>query len=302
MAHTEFQSAKEWFLRDLNCNNKAEGTIKAYKADLNNLEVFLKQRFPGLLNKLTDLKASHVIQYREYLNTQGYSRRTVDRKYYCFRKFMKFLKMTGFVEKNVTLDVEHTKYKSGVNSNYLTWDEVFLIIDMALLFGGVNRSRDVALLSMLAYTGCRRSEALGLNWSDVDFATDSITLYRPKTKVTDKIKMTPALSDALRRYYLECRSQASGPVFVSDRGARISVTNLKQIFSKYVRYSGLNKGFAITPHTLRHSFITNLVIAKTSLTSIQRYSGHKDLESLQVYIHLSFDGQNEVLDNIPHTA
>lgn len=38
MAQTEFQNAKEWFLQDLNCKNKAEGTIKAYKADLNNLE------------------------------------------------------------------------------------------------------------------------------------------------------------------------------------------------------------------------------------------------------------------------
>jgi len=52
---------------------------------------------------------------------------------------------------------------------YLTYEEISKIIFAAKEHGGANSRRDVALLTCLAYLGCRRSEILGLNWSSINF-------------------------------------------------------------------------------------------------------------------------------------
>lgn len=296
----ELQVAVNGFINDLDCSNKAESTIKAYRSDLQQFKVFLNLRYQALLDNLAGLKTCHVIQYKEYLlREKGFARRTVDRKYFAFRKFCKYLKMAGFLETNPVLEVNHTKYVPGTEPNGLIWDEVYLIIDMAVLFGKANTMRDVAILSVLAYTGCRRSDALLLQWKDINFREGTISIYRKKTKSYDYLPMHPKLMDALKQYYAEHRFQPKGPLFLSKKGKRLSVTAMKKVLEKYVKYSGIQKDFSITPHTFRHSFITNNVKAGVSLPEIQAYTGHSDLESLKAYVHFSIEDKKNLISKIP---
>ncbi len=300
MIKNEFQIAVNGFINDLDCNHCSESTIKAYRSDLVLLNEFLDTRYKNLLNNLSAMKTSHVLQYRDFLfHQKGFKRKTADRKFFCFRKFCEYLELAGFIEKNPALEVKHKKYKDTKAPNYLEWEEIYQIIDVVALFETENTARDVAMLSVLAYLGCRRSEVLDLDWKDVDFQKKEIAIYRRKTKTYDYLPMHPNLENAMRRYYAENRFNPKGPLFLSELGNRLSVTAFKQMFDRAVLYSGIEKQFTITPHTFRHSFISNMIREGASIAEIQEYTGHSDLGSLQVYFHMDTQHKRNILSKIP---
>lgn len=286
------------FLNDLICCNKAASTARAYESDLLTFREFATAKYPYLLDDLTKLRSNHFVQYRSFLHTR-FKKRTVDRKVYSFKAFSHYLKIDGYFDENPIQNVHHTKYQLGIIYNYLEWDQVLLIIDMASMCNSVNLHRDVAFLSVLAYTGCRRGEALNLKWSDIDFYKQTLAIYRPKTRNSDILPMHPFLAERLKELYTECRGKTNGYIFMSSKGKQLSVTGVKMMIDKYVRYSGIESEHKISCHTFRHSFITHLVVSGVTIPEIQQFSGHRELSSLMPYLHINVDGKKRVIDQLP---
>lgn len=300
MMVNEFDIALNGFINDLDSDHCSQSTKKAYRSDMELFGEFLGLRYNSLLNNLMAMKTSHVIQYKDFLfHQKGFEKRTADRKFFSFRAFCKYLKLAGFIEMNPALEVKHRKYKNKKAPNYLEWEEIFLIIDMAVMYEKENAARNVAILSILAYIGCRRSEVLYLDWKDINFDKETITIYREKTDTYDYLPMHPNLLKALKRYYAENRFKPQGPLFLSERGNRLSVTAFKQMFDRVVAYSGIKKDFEITPHTFRHAFISNMIREGASIAEVQQYTGHSDLGSLQVYVHMDTKHKKSLLSKIP---
>ena len=154
--------------------------------------------------------------------------------------------------------------------------------------------RDRAIIELLFSTGLRVSELVGLN-------RDSVNLDRREFMVRGKgskdrpIFISQTAADCLRDY-LSARSDQLTPLFLSysrNNGTpdtsgdyrRLSARSVERIIEKYARAAGITKH--VTPHTLRHSFATDLLMNGADLRSVQSLLGHSDISTTQIYTHIT---------------
>lgn len=148
--------------------------------------------------------------------------------------------------------------------------------------------RDKAMLAMLYAAGVRASELAGLRLSDVNV---SLGVARVMGKGS-KERIVPVAASALEavgRYVSELRPNLSDDprqdvLFLSRSGQGLSREDVYRIVRKYVRKEGLRDG--VTPHTLRHSFATQLLSHGADLRSVQEMLGHADIATTQIYTHV----------------
>ena len=91
------------------------------------------------------------------------------------------------------------------------------------------------------------------------------------------------------------------PLFINTKGKRITVRGIFYIIEKRARQCGLP--INISPHTLRHSFATELLNQGADIRAIQEMLGHKNLSTTQIYTHTTKERLKEIYDRFhPHSA
>lgn len=161
--------------------------------------------------------------------------------------------------------------------------------------------RDKAILELFFSTGLRLAELRSLNTDDLNFKTREISVRGKRGKVR-VVFISDRAAEALERY-LEIRLDHLAPLFIRNfskankelppgenfRLSRISIYNLVK---KYARAAGIMS--SPSPHTLRHSFATDLLRNGADLRSVQEMLGHKDLGTTQIYTHVTNPQLKEV--------
>lgn len=153
--------------------------------------------------------------------------------------------------------------------------------------------RDKTILEMLFSTGLRVSELASLN-------CDQINLQRREFGVIGKggKERVVFLSDSATLWlerYLQSRRDSFKPLFIRFQGRidpedsgermRLSPRSIERIVEKYVKKIGLP--VKATPHTLRHSFATDLLINGADIRSVQEMLGHSNISTTQIYTHIT---------------
>lgn len=280
------------------CAGHAKSTISSYKTDIAQLRAFLVGKNIVYIDKI---KTKHLSEYRSFMkNDKNFKPATINRKMDVISAFLNFLLDYDYIKENPAkrlLKVKSTDNREDKLPRFLDYSEIDAIINAAskTMYG----IRNSAILTVMAYTGSRRSDALNLNWADVYFPSRELNIYREKNNTQDIIPMHQNLFDALMKLYKYERPNLEDPVFVSDRGNRLSNTAFNQMFRNAVRESGVKKSFEITSHVLRHSFCTNLVKQGVSIIEIAEFTGHKDLGSLKVYTHVSTERKENIINSLP---
>jgi site-specific recombinase XerD len=146
------------------------------------------------------------------------------------------------------------------------------------------------LLMLLYATGLRRAEAANLKVSDIDSSRMLIHVHQGKGSRDRELPLTQKLLGALRDYWRAAKMKPRVYLFPSRRGL---VTQEQPISDKTVWHAcheaALRAGIGkrIGPHTLRHSFATNMLEAGADLRTIQLLLGHRHLKDTALYLHLS---------------
>ncbi len=154
--------------------------------------------------------------------------------------------------------------------------------------------RDKAMLELFFSTGLRLAELRSLDCKDLNYNTREISVRGKRGKIRVVFLSDPAV-EALKAY-IECRLDNLNPLFIRDiqkastamppgeefRLSRISIYNAVK---KYARAAGIVSD--PSPHTLRHSFATDLLRNGADLRSVQEMLGHKDLSTTQIYTHVT---------------
>jgi site-specific recombinase XerD len=161
--------------------------------------------------------------------------------------------------------------------------------------------RDKAILELFFSTGLRLAELRSLNRKDMNFQTREISVRGKRSKLR-VVFLSDRAVEAIQPY-LDCRLDHLDPLFIrnhqlavnemppgeSFRLSRISIYNLVK---KYARQAGIVS--SPSPHTLRHSFATDLLRNGADLRSVQELLGHKDLSTTQIYTHVTNPQLKEV--------
>lgn len=154
--------------------------------------------------------------------------------------------------------------------------------------------RDKAILELLFCTGLRVSEAAGLKIDSINLNKDEFTV-RGKGK---KLRIV-FLSEQARywlKQYLKKRTDMNTYLFIShDRAASkrddntdnvgLTPRSIQRTLEKYTRQAGITK--KVTPHTLRHSYATDLLLNGADIRSVQAMLGHESITTTQVYTHIT---------------
>jgi site-specific recombinase XerD len=161
--------------------------------------------------------------------------------------------------------------------------------------------RDTAILELFFSTGMRLSELRSLNRKDINFQTREISVRGKRSKI--RVVFLSDQAVASLKEYLDVRLDHLHPLFIRSlqqavnamppgeqfRLSRISIYN---IVKKYARAAGIVTD--PSPHTLRHSFATDLLQSGADLRSVQELLGHKDLSTTQIYTHVTNPQLKEV--------
>jgi integrase len=164
-----------------------------------------------------------------------------------------------------------------------------------------RRSRYYALFALAVATGMRQGELLALQWPDVDFENNTVTVRRtvlrvkgrhvvkePKTKASRRTIIVPAFAmNALHehRKKIMAKGFVDRPVFCSLQGGIMSAQNLrKKTFKPILQRAGLPD---MRFHDLRHTHASTLLSKGKSIKAVSRRLGHSNVTTtLQVYAHV----------------
>lgn len=154
--------------------------------------------------------------------------------------------------------------------------------DVQKLINASSRLRTKAIISLLFSSGLRVGELCNLNRIDIHERRFALIGKGGKARACFVDNRT----DKLLKKYLRTRKDNHPALFLSQTGVRISATNVQLA----VRIAAKNAGLAhkrIHPHTLRHSFATELMKNGMHIYKIQRLMGHQSIQTTQMYLHVA---------------
>ncbi len=177
---------------------------------------------------------------------------------------------------------------------YLTREELerlFKAIDISKIKG----KRDRAIVETLYSTGLRVSELVGLNRDQVDLKRKEF-MVRGKGRKPRIVFLSDRAAKFIKDYLLE-RSDNFKPLFInhgrSRKGDDITLGEKKRLTTvsvqNVVRSTARNAGIIkkVTPHVLRHSFATELLLNGADIRSVQEMLGHASITTTQIYTHVT---------------
>jgi len=157
--------------------------------------------------------------------------------------------------------------------------------------------RDRAILELLFSTGLRVSELVSLNRDQINLKTQEFSVLG-KGRKRRVVFISERAKNALKEY-LATRKDDLKPLFIRYRGPksreipaavrgegrRLSIRSVERLVKKYVRRAGLSA--EATPHTLRHSFATDLLRGGADIREVQEMLGHRSISTTQIYTHVT---------------
>ena len=265
--------------------NFSEHTLRGYRRDLEDFFDVVKKA----PEEVAELDVSRFV-FR--LSRRGLSPRTISRKLSALRSFFKFLKRAGIVRSNPALAVRNPKVGRHLPS-YLSYEE------MEALFRACESQRERAILELLYATGMRISELCSLDLQDLDIAGMRVRV-RGKGKRERILFFGEGAKQALVEYIRGERAKIlsrlknrTDALFLTPRG-RITPVTVRRMLKKLALKAGLSKD--VYPHLVRHTFATHLLEDGLDLRSVQELLGHKNIETTEVYTHVSIRRLVEIYD------
>lgn len=176
---------------------------------------------------------------------------------------------------------------------FLTRDEVVRLLDTIPDDDSPQHLRDAALIELLFSSGLRIAELVGLNRDHIN-TTRREFMVRGKGQKDRPIFISERAAEKIDAY-LSGRTDSLPALFLNySRNAststsgdyrRLSPRSIQRIISRYAKLAGITKH--VSPHTMRHSYATHLLMNGADIRSVQSMLGHSNISTTQVYTHVT---------------
>ena len=183
---------------------------------------------------------------------------------------------------------------------HLDFEEIQAVIKAVDADAG-NGCRDLALLSLMFNTGARVSEIVGLQTGDLRLTAPGTVLLRGKGSKERTCPIWPETAGLLQRLLVKNNvpPSQSAPVFLNDRGARLTRFGARLILNKYVEKAALRRSSLkrkrLHPHSMRHSTALHLLRSGVDLSTIAHLLGHASVNTTNKYISIDLEAKREAL-------
>ena len=287
----QFAKAKTDFLEYLEIEqNRSQKTIGNYDHYLTRLI-----DFAGDI-KVSDIDPELIRKWRLWLNRLGTNvsdelqKSTQNYHLIALRSFLKFCAKRDIT----TLPADKVELARTVRKQvtFLTENELERIFAQPDLHK-ISGLRDRAMLELLFSSGLRVSELVGLDREHINLKRREF-MVRGKGQKDRPIFISAEAAKWLD-HYLQKREDNTRPLFVRYSGRksvdlsgnyhRLTVRSVQRLVSHYALMAGITKH--VSPHTLRHSFATDLLMNGADLRSVQAMLGHSNIATTQIYTHVT---------------
>lgn len=239
-----------------------------------------------------DPSARELRSYLAGFRGAGHAARTQAAHLSALRSFFRWLSERGISDGSVVLALDTPKLPRPL-PHTLTHEQLDRLMD-APERGTCEGLRDAAMLELFIATGARISELAHLAVGDVDTVALTVRLFGKGSKERI-VPVYPAAADTVSAYLrdgrpaLIAKGRGGPPVrdalFVSARGRAMDDQALRYRFGVLRRRAGIPAD--ISPHSMRHTFATELLEGGADLRSVQELLGHASLSTTQLYTHLT---------------
>ena len=229
------------------------------------------------------------------LRIKNHRPRTLSRKLSSLRSFFKFLQREGHIKDNPSKLIMSPKIDKLL-PKFLSEEDMVKFVEAPKTNSTMGK-RDRAILETLYSAGIRVSELVGLNVDQVDLFSH-IAKVAGKGKKERLVAIGQKAVEAIRDY-LDNRHSSAAALFLNKSGERLTTRSICNIVDKYVKLACISA--KVSPHVLRHSFVTHMLNRGADLRSVQELLGHVNLSTTQIYTHVTTDRLKKVYDQShPH--
>ena len=253
-------------------------TIDGYRRDLEDFYKFVNKSYRVIFKE-------DIIKYIEYLNKKV-GPKTINRHIVSIKNYFKYLERNNLIKNNPMTDITGLKTPKKM-PRVLSVEDVDKLLDIELKDAYDYRNK--AMLELMYSSGLRVSELLNLTLNNIDFDMNLVRIFGKGSKE----RIVP-MSDIATKYLFEyinlyrntlIKNKVTDIIFLNSRGNKLSRQGFFKILKEIALEKGINK--EISPHVLRHSFATHLLNNGADLRSIQTMLGHENIETTQIYTHVS---------------
>jgi integrase/recombinase XerD len=264
----------------------SSNTLESYGRDLREYLSFLEREG---FKEPKEVGRETVLAFLSLREREGLSARSRTRLLSTLRGYHRYLSESGLTQSDPTENLSGPKLPRRL-PHTLRVEEVLRLLELPDPSTPLGL-RDRAILEILYACGLRASELCDLPRRALDLEQELVRVVGKGRKERQVPLGGPARS-ALFEYLREgrprlVRGSDTDRVFLNARGGALSRVGLWKILKKHGRQVGLAD--RLTPHVLRHSFATHLLIGGADLRVVQELLGHSSVATTQIYTHLDRD-------------
>lgn len=277
--------------------NRSQKTIQNYSHYLTRLSDFAGEI------KLKDINEELIRKWRLWLNRLGtntsdeMSKVTQNYHLIALRSFLRFCAKRGWP--SMAADKIELARTKRPQVTFLTPEELERLASQPDT-ANVTGLRDRAIIELLFSSGLRISELVNLDRDHINLGRREF-MVRGKGQKDRPVFISPEAADWIKGY-LDKRQDNSKPLFIRYSGSkkvdlsgnyhRLTARSIQRMVSRSAKLAGITKH--VSPHTLRHSFATDLLMNGADLRSVQAMLGHSNIATTQIYTHITDPHLKEV--------
>lgn len=253
----------------------SNNTIEAYSNDLKKFQHFCEVEG----KKVEDLKMDDFINFFASLQDNKKSDTTIIRHMITIRGFVKYLVKRGVLNKDPLYFFQLPKMKRTL-PHFLSEEETERLLNVPDV-SKKSGLRDKVLLELLYATGMRVSEVVELKLSQLNLESGFVIIFGKGSKE----RIVPIGEHAIHwlKVYFNCE-KIKEYLFPGKGGSHLTRQFVWKMIKKNAKKAGI--GY-VTPHTLRHSFATHMLLRGADLHSVQLMLGHSDISTTEIYTHIT---------------
>ncbi len=280
------QSFKEYLELELNYSLK---TIKTYDEALKRYQDFLTIHHLSFLSVTKDIATS----YKAYLVKENYEAKTSSLYLSAVRSFYHYLVEIKKININPFAHLKNPKVSKKLPSFLNASEEEKFFLEENT--DDDLKVRNYFIILFLYTTGLRVSELCQIKLEDMHFNEKKVKVMGKGSK--ERIVFYKAMPEHILKYYIEkvrlriLKDIKSDYLIVSKTG-KLSSRSVEKIVHEYALSKHIKS--KVTPHTLRHTFATDLLNEGADIRSVGQMLGHESLSTTQIYTHVSAEALKEV--------